>query len=458
MPETLGSLVRHPARVSFLWYASAIVIGSILLSLPVARQPDRDRVRVLDATFTATSAVCVTGLAVRSTGNDFSRFGQAVILVLIQLGGIGIMTVTTFVTLTLGGRQDLRLRAILTETLGKGQEPDLRWVLKRVISFTLLFELTGFAVLFLCFWREAALSEAAWSALFHSISAFCNAGFSLYDDSLMRYRTDAAVNLIIMVLIVSGGLGFPVMMDLTRRRSGSMFDRWNQLTLHSKLILAGTLFLIVSGTVTFFTLEYNGVLHELSLPQKILVSTFHSVTCRTAGFNTSDLGALTNATLFISILLMAIGAGPCSTAGGFKVSTLAVLALRGWSTLRGRARVTFSRRTIPSQTADRAIATALLFAVVAIFALTFLLVVEQSETPHAQSQGLFMDALFEIISALGTVGLSTGMTPFLTTAGRIIVIVLMFMGRLGPISVFAALSWGTHRESIEYVEEGPLIG
>jgi len=228
--------------------------------------------------------------------------------------------------------------------------------------------------------------------------------------------------------------------------------------LHSKLMLVGSFSLIVVGTAAVLVLEWNDALANMSLPRKLLVALFHSVTCRTAGFNTVEMGALTNATLFVSILLMAIGAGPCSTAGGFKVSTLSVLALKGWATFHGRQRILVSRRTIPRAVTDRAIATAILFVLVAAMALTMLLMMEQSETPHAQSQGLFMDAMFEVVSALGTVGLSTGMTTQLNSAGRIIIIVLMFVGRLGPITIFAALSRGEQAEPIEYAEEEPLIG
>jgi trk system potassium uptake protein TrkH len=196
----------------------------------------------------------------------------------------------------------------------------------------------------------------------------------------------------------------------------------------------------------------------MSWPRRLLVAGFHSVTCRTAGFNTLDIGSLTNATLFISVLLMVVGAGPCSTAGGFKVSTLAVLVLRSWSTFRGNVRLHVAHRTLPARVVDRAIATALLFAVVTIAALTILLVLEQSSSPHAQSQGLFMDALFEVVSALGTVGLSVGMTPHLTFAGRWIIITLMFIGRLGPITVFAALSRDPREQAIEFASEEVLIG
>jgi trk system potassium uptake protein TrkH len=205
-------------------------------------------------------------------------------------------------------------------------------------------------------------------------------------------------------------------------------------------------------------LEWNGVLRDLPLPTKLLAAMFHSTTCRTAGFNTVEVGKLTNASLFLAILLMMIGAGPCSTAGGFKVSTFSVLILRSWSSFRGFRQVTFARRGIPDSVIERATATALIFAAVGVLALTVLLVFEQSSDPHHENQDLFMDAAFEVVSALGTVGLSTGMTVLLTPWGRAIIIVLMFVGRLGPITAFAALSRPVRERSIQYAQQEPLIG
>jgi trk system potassium uptake protein TrkH len=454
----LGSLLRYPARVTFLWYAAAVVVGALLLVGPFCQAGRSSSLSLLNAVFTATSAVCVTGLTVCSTGNDLSLAGQLVVLLLIQLGGIGIITVTTFVTLSLGTRQSVRQRTLLAETLGAGTEPDLRWILTRVIRFTLLLELLGAVVLTVRFLFDHRPLDAVWHAVFHSISAFCNAGFSLNDDSLMRYRGDPVVNFTVMLLVIVGGIGYPVMIDLSRNWQGPWRDRWRGLTLHSKMMLLGTGVLLSGGTLSVLLLEWNNGLGDLPWPQRVMAAMFHSVTCRTAGFNTLDVGALTNATLFISILLMIVGAGPCSTGGGFKVSTLAVLVLRGWSTLQGYERVHVSHRSLSQETINRAIATALLFAVVAILALTWLLVLEQSALPHAQSQGLFMEALFEVVSALGTVGLSTGMTSQLTPLARVIIIALMFIGRLGPITVFAALSRGRREQAIEYASEEPLIG
>jgi len=458
MPKLAGSVVKYPARASFVWYFGLIAVGALLLSHPLCRGSGAATISYLDAVFTSTSASCVTGLVVRSTEHDFSWLGQLVILLLIQLGGIGIMTVTTFVMFHLGGRVSLRHRAVLSETLGADARTDLRWILRNVIAFTFLFEGAGFLVLLGRNLLDHPPVTAAWQALFHCVSAFCNAGFALHDDSLVRYQGDPVVNLTICILVVTGGIGFPVILDLWRNRHGRWRERWDRLHLHSKLMLSGTAVLLVLGTCAFLVLESDGVLHGMPYWKRPLVALFFSVTCRTAGFNTVEMASLTNAALFISILLMAIGAGPCSTAGGFKVSTVAVLTLRAWSTFLGRENVSLARRAIPRETVERATATAMLFSVIAVLALTSLLVIEQSRMPHPESEGSFLDASFEVISALGTVGLSTGMTAELSDWGRVIVILLMFIGRLGPISVFIALSRSERKTPLVYPAEEPLIG
>jgi trk system potassium uptake protein TrkH len=458
MLQFIGSIKQHPARVSVAGYAATITIGALLLMQPWSYTDERHPITALDAAFTATSATCVTGLAVRSTGGDYSWFGQMVILVLIQVGGVGIMTVTTYLAFQLGSRLGLRQRAIITETLGAGEHADIRWVLGRVLRLTLLFEGGGALLLFVRFLFDLAPHDALWHAVFHSVSAFCNAGFALYDDSFVRYQGDWMVNLTLMLLIITGGIGYPVIIDLNRNWQDSWRDRWDALSLHSKLMLVGTGVLLVFGAVMFLVLEWDGVLRGMSFPRRLLVACFHSTTCRTAGFNTIDVGALTSAMLFLSILLMAVGAGPCSAGGGFKVSTLAILALRVWTSFRGQRQIQVSRRMIAETAVARAIATASGFTAVAIVSLTVLLVVTPVGQAHSVSGGDFMDKAFEVVSALGTVGLSTGITPNLNGVAQFIMILLMFIGRLGPISAFIALSRSERKQAIEYAQEEPLIG
>jgi trk system potassium uptake protein TrkH len=458
MLQFIGSIKQHPARVSLAWYAATITIGAFLLMHPWSSADPRHRITTLDAVFTATSATCVTGLAVRSTGGDYSWFGQLVILTLIQVGGIGIMTVTTYLAFQLGGRLGLRQRAIITETLGADDHADVRWVLGRVLRVTLLFEGVGAWLLFVRFVFDLAPGDALWHAVFHSVSAFCNAGFALHDDSFVRYQGDWLVNLTLMLLIILGGIGYPVLNDLNRNWRDSGRDRWDALSLHSKLMLTGTGVLLMLGAVSFLVLEWDGVLAGLSLPRRLLVACFHSTTCRTAGFNTIDVSALTSAMLFLSILLMAVGAGPCSAAGGFKVSTLAVLVLRVWTSFRGQRQIHVSRRMISETAVARAIATAFAFTAVAILSLTVLLAVAPVDRPHSAAGSDFMDKAFEVVSALGTVGLSTGITANLNGPAQIVLILLMFIGRLGPVSAFIALSRSERRQAIEYAQEEPLIG
>ncbi|MEZ6121373.1 MAG: potassium transporter TrkG [Pirellulaceae bacterium] len=256
MPKLSGRIVKYPARASFIWYSGLILLGSLALLHPACRTNSAMKISALDSVFTSTSAACVTGLAVRSTENDFSFLGQAVILLLIQLGGIGIMTVTTFVLLSFGRGASLRSRLVIRETLGGGTNSDLGWILRRVLLITALSEGAGFLILAVRFLFQLPFPTALWHALFHSISAFCNAGFALHDDSLSLYRTDPVVNLTISALIIVGGLGFPVILDLERNWNGTLKDRWLGMGLHSKIMLIGTTALLVFGFCSFW--DWNG--------------------------------------------------------------------------------------------------------------------------------------------------------------------------------------------------------
>jgi trk system potassium uptake protein len=456
MAQLTGSLTSYPARVSFTAYVLAILVGGFLLTLPVARQPDRLPITLVDGLFTATSACCVTGLTVRSTLNDFSLFGQGVILVLIQLGGLGIMTITTLASFQIGGQATLRQRAVIADTLGIKSGRDLRWVAGAVLLTVLIAEFLGFVLMCWATWSYGSPLEVIWRALFHSISAFCNAGFALSDDSLTRYGSSVPVNLVICSLVIVGGIGFPVIFDigtrLRRRR-----DFWSRLSIQTKLMLIGTTWLLAIGAVSFWLLEWDEALARETLTTRILMGLFHSTTCRTAGFNTVDYAALASPTLFLTIILMAIGAGPCSTGGGFKVSTLMTLVVSSWTSFRGLPRANVFKRTIPATAVRRATATALLFGSVGIVALVVLLTVE-SRGLVASRPRWFLEALFECISALATVGLSTGITASLTDPGKGVLMALMLIGRLGPITAAVALVRQRQPYQPEYLEEEPLVG
>jgi len=366
--------------------------------------------------------------------------------------------VTTYLTLRLGSSASLRQQVLVTETLGSDRKSDLLWVLHGVFLFTVTFELAGFLILAAYNPWRTTMADRLWQALFHSISAFCNAGFALADDSLGRFQGDLIVNFTIMTLIVVGGIGFPVVLDLWRHRRLPRGDRWSRLSVHTKVMLLGTIALLTLGTVSFLALEWHNALAGMSPGRRVLVASFQSVTARTAGFQTIDLTHLTDATLVVLVMLMMIGAGPCSTGGGFKVSTFMALVLSSWSSFRGRTRVSLFRRTLPQESIDRAVATALLFGTLGAVALTMLLAFEATGHPEPGGHGRLLDTLFEVISALGTVGLSTNTTTTLDPSGRIIIIILMFLGRLGPISVFLALSRTTREAHTEYPEEDLLIG
>ena len=458
MATAIGSLTKYPARFSVLSYAVLILLGASLLTLPVSIHQGKTPLSVVDAIFTATSALCVTGLTVRSTANDLSAFGQVVVLSLIQIGGIGIVTITTFLTFHLTRGGGLRHRAMASEVLGATRNYDLKSMLAAVLMFTLLIELIGFIVLAVRNIFEFSVGTSLWHALFHSVSAYCNAGFALHDDSLVRFQADWFVNLTIMALIVVGGIGFPVVLDAHNNWHHGRRRLWEHLHLHSKMMIIGTAILICVGALAFLLLEYDGVLEGMPWSRRILVSLFGSVTARTAGFNTVDMASLTNATLFVTVLLMVIGAGPCSTGGGMKVTTFMTLVLRGWSTWSGRRNINLMRRTVSPTVVDRAITVVLLFGAVSILAITTLLVIEQSAAPHRRTGGLFLDTVFEVVSALGTVGLSTGITGQFSAASRLVLVVLMFIGRLGPISIAVAISRRERAARVEYPEVAPLIG
>ena len=456
MAEFTGSLASYSARWSFFTYLGAIACGTGLLALPAARAPGQPPLSVIDAAFTATSACCVTGLTVRSTAEDFSPFGQGVILLLIQLGGLGIMTITTLLLFQMGGEATVRQRAVIAETLGIKSGRGIRKLALTVLLVVLASELVGFVLLSLATWGSREPLDVVWRAAFHSVSAFCNAGFSLGDDSLVAYDDNVAINLIICGLVIVGGLGFPVLFDIAsrlRRRE----PLWERLHMHSKLMLLGTAVLLTFGAVSFWIIEWDGILVGRPLSTRVLLGLFHSTTCRTAGFNTVDYGTLSSATLFLTILLMAIGAGPGSTGGGFKVSTFMTLLVRAGASFRGQERANFAKRTIPEQAVERATATALIFGAIAVAALVALLGVENGRLA-AERPRWFLDALFECISALGTVGLSTGITAALSVPGKSVLIILMLLGRLGPITVAVALSRQRPAYQPNYPEEEPLVG
>ncbi len=444
-------LTEQPVRLLALSFAAMIAVGTLLLTLPAAGAAGRGAT-FIDAFFTATSATCVTGLIVQDTPTFFSRFGQVVILCLIQFGGLGIMTFSASLVALLGRRFGLAARRTYGGLVEEAQTVDLGRALRYVLLFTLLAESAGTLVLFgrWLFDFQSPL-EALYCAVFHSISAFCNAGFSTFTGNLVRYRGDLPVNLTIIGLVVFGGLGFGVVHELFNRdvfRIG-LLGVWRRISVHARMVLLTTAVLIVGGTIFFFFVEFDNALADLGLGTKLLASLFQSVTPRTAGFNTVPFNSLRPVTLLAWTILMFIGASPGGTGGGIKTSTLAVLLLTLRDLVRGRRHIVARRRTIPQETVYRAAAITVVSGALVILVFAILLVTERQP---------FGNLLFETVSAFGTVGLSADLTPLLSNLGKFFLGLLMFAGRIGPLSLALATSRAGTQPPVSYPEARILVG
>jgi trk system potassium uptake protein TrkH len=446
-----------PVNLPVLSFAGLILIGTSLLMLPNAA--NGPALSPVDALFTATSATCVTGLVVVDTATRLSLFGQWVVLVLIQCGGLGIMTLSVVLILFVSGRFSFTARRVIQDTFTHGPDTRLSSLIRHVVLFTLVLEAVGAALLFLRFSRIYAPSKAIYYAVFHAVSSFCNAGFCLYSKSFLDFQGDLLVSLTVALLIILGGLGFLVLLELKRLVFKTRGEpRMRPLSVHTKLVLTSTLMLLVAGTVGFLICEWNHSMAGLPFPAKLLAAFFQSVTTRTAGFNTLDFGKMANVTLLFAILLMFIGASSGSTGGGIKVNTLGVLFALSRSRFRGEEATSIFRRTLSPETVGRAISV-FVVAVIVIYVGTMALTVsELGTTMHVESRGLFLELFFEVVSAFGTVGLSMGITPKLSVVGKVILVVVMFIGRLGPLSIAVALSGKEPISRYQYAEENVMIG
>ncbi len=448
------AILLSPARLSVAGFLAIICLGTGLLMLPAAAGPD---LTLVDALFTATSASCVTGLIVVDTGTAFTLFGQLVILALIQTGGLGIMTLSTLLVLMAGRRPSITGRTAIQDAYTHSSDRTPGKMLLEVVRFVAIIEGIGAFILFFCFLPDYPPAQALYISVFHSVSAFCNAGFSLFSDSLAGYRDNWAINLTVCGLIISGGLGFLVLTELNlrplqRRRS------WSRLSLHSKLVLSTTAILLASGTLLILFLEWNNTLAPLSLPNRFLGAFFQSTTLRTAGFNTLPIGDMANVTLFLFIIFMFIGGGPGSCAGGVKITTMASLFLTGLSRFRHHYRPQVFFRTIDESSISRAMAVMLTGIFIIVAGTVLLLLSELGNVPHAESRAKFLEWLFEMVSAFGTVGLSTGATADLTSPGRVIITAVMFMGRLSPLVVAIAVTRMRTPPRYHYASERIMIG
>ena len=424
---------QPPGRLIALGFAAVILLGAVLLLLPISVRPDAE-VTPIDALFTSTSAVCVTGLIAIDTADHFTVFGQAVVAGLIQIGGLGVTSVGVGLVLAAGGRVSIKGRSLVKEALNVDSFQGMVRLVKAVLVMTLCFEGAGVALSFLVFSQDYAPLHALWISVFHSIAAFNNSGFDILGglQNLIPYQTNVLLNLTTCGLIIFGGLGFLVMLDMGRARS------FRKLTFNSKVVLTTTAALLLIGTLLLKATE------EMTW----LGAFFHSVSARTAGFSTYPIGELTNAGLFVLILLMFIGASPGSTGGGIKTTT--------FFALMQQVRAVFTKqkpggfhRTLPAQAIDKAGVIALLSLVVVCCG-TFLLCVLEPELD-------FVRLLFEEVSAFGTVGLSTGITPDLSAASKLVLILTMYIGRLGAFTLFSL--WIDRPDpSVRYTEEMITIG
>jgi trk system potassium uptake protein TrkH len=462
MPDS--GLGPRPAHRLILGYLIAIAVGALLLTLPVSAG-ERGRVGLVDAIFTATSAVSVTGLAVVDTSRDFSFFGQLVILLLMQLGGLGVMTFSTFLLLGVSGRASMAVREATGEPLGAGSGVRLRSTLKGVFLLTVAFEAVGALLLFLTWTFGDGYPagrgglDRAWDAVFHSCAAFCNAGFSTFDKNLEVFQGNLATNLVIMVLIVAGGLGFVSLLELGRLLPWRDPRGARRISSHTWMAVTVSAVLIVAGAAIIYVLEYRRTLAPLPDGQKLLASLFQSVTARTAGFNTLDIGAMAAPTLFLLIALMFVGASPCSTGGGIKTTTIGVLMATAWARMRGKEEAHCFGRSVPRETVVRAAMLTILSA--AIIGLILLVLLGTEPAMNLGSVGEedgFLRACFEAVSAFGTVGLSTGITAKLSALGKLLVAALMFIGRVGPLSLAIALSRPSRQQLVRMPESDILIG
>lgn len=450
-----------PTKRIALSFFVVILIGSVLLSLPVSNVNDTGR--YIDHLFVSTSATCVTGLIPFTVANQYTLFGQIVIISLIQIGGLGFLTLLNMFYLFFHKRISLTNKIIMKDALNMDSMKDVGLYIKRVILYTLVFEFIGAVLLSIQFVPEFGIVKGLYFSLFHSISAFCNAGFDvLGSQSLMNYQTNVHINMVISGLIIAGGLGFVVWIDIIEsfKRYYSKFKVFKlkkylkTLCLHTKIVVVMTLFLLVSGTIIIFLLENNNIhtLANLNFTDKILVSYFQSVTLRTAGFASVDCALLNDSTKLFMSILMFIGGSPAGTAGGIKTVTVVIIGVYIYSLMKGHHHVKIMKKTIDENVVKSALTIGMVSFFISIFALFILSITEGKE---------LIDLIFEVYSAFATVGITAGLTPLLTDIGKIVVICLMYIGRIGPMTLvllFAKRNNQMKGKDVQFPIENVLIG
>lgn len=442
----------QPHQIVVLGFLGLIALGTILLSLPMAAAPGK-HAGLVNALFTTTSAVCVTGLVTVDTATTWSPFGQVVILLLIQVGGLGIMTMSTLIALLRGKKISLPERLVMQEALGQLQLSGVVRLTRAVLLTTLIFELTGGLLLALRWGQDMPPLKALYFGIFHAVSAFNNAGFDLFSISMVGYQTDVLVNLVVAGLVILGGLGFVVIIDVWRflleRKKGQHYH----MSVQTKLVLAISGGLLLLSTVLILFWEWNNpnTLGPLSPGHKLLAAFFQAVVPRTAGFNSVPIAGLREVTLFFMVMLMFVGASPGGTGGGIKTTTFGIIIMTVWNSVKGRREVELFGRRMPREMTDRSLA----IAAISLFWVTsVILILSVSES------GPILAVIFETMSAFGTVGLSMGLTPDLTTFGRLIIVLTMFLGRVGPLTLTVVLANAHGREGppVRHPEERIMVG
>lgn len=417
----------NPPQVLALGFLSLILIGSILLNLPIASSSGSS-IGYVNSLFTSASAVCVTGLTVLNTARDFTPFGQVIIITLIQFGGLGIMTLATVGYIIMGKKISFKERLMIKEQLNTESIQGIVKLTKKVIGYTFFLEMMGSLLLALRFVPMFGFQKGLAFSMFHAISAYCNAGFDIFGDSLIIFQNDYYVLLILSLLIILGGLGFTVYADLLAK------DKLRKLTLHSKAVLIMTGSLLIIGTLSFLLFESSnpGTLGSMNFPSRLANSFFQSVSPRTAGFYSVDMSKIRETTIFSTIMLMFIGGSPGSTAGGIKTTTFACLLLTTISVVKGEEDVNCLNRRLPFETIKRAVSI-FLIGLAIVFSTAIILTITDSSLK-------FINLLFESTSAFGTVGLTTGITDKLSTLGRLVITLTMYIGRVGPLTMAYAFA------------------
>jgi trk system potassium uptake protein TrkH len=445
----LFRLKLAPAQVVLLSFGGWIILGSLVLILPVSAAPGKN-ITFIDALFMATSATCVTGLSSISLPDEFSIFGQMIMLLLAQVGGLGIMTLSSSMAVIMGKSLQMREQVIMQDVLDASGSEELLKLIVDIIRYTFIIEFIGAILLTVGFYQEGfEIGQSLYFGFYHSVMAFCNAGYALFNNNLEDFKFQPLISMTVAFLLIFGGIGFSVLKDIYETLKARRALK--TLTLHTKLILTVNLILIIFGTVYLFFGEFLHAFQDMNTWERFQVSFFQAVTPRTAGFNTVSLNSLHPHSIYMIVLLMFVGASPGSTGGGIKTSTFAILLQSVTATLKGKSEVEFFERRVPVTTVVKSIAIFIISLIVVSAGILVLMRLEPDKS--------FLSLFFEVVSAFGTVGLSLGITPFLTILGKLVIVVIMFIGRVGPLTLVLAVgSRVVLPNKVEYPEGKVLIG